>query len=185
MTLKGFNLLRKQKEPPTVWEKIYAWTLGTARIIIIIVEIVVVGAFATRVVIDTKAKKLDKEMKLRQLTLANLSDTELKYRKIQDKNSIYKDLWRNSSNYYLVAKDLENYLSSNFSDLQVSIEKGELIIRGEGDIDKIAKLENDIKSSNKFINVETFKVDTTIVRGSRRVTFGIKANIKDYNIRKF
>ncbi len=183
MTLKGFNLLREQKEPPTLWEKIYAWTLGTARIIVIIVELIVVGAFVTRIIIDTKAKKIDKEVKLRQATLDGLSESEFRYREIQDKLSLYTDVWQNSSNYTDVVKILENNLIVNFSDLQVSIDKGKLVIRGEGDINRISDLETAIKSSEMFTNVETFEVDSTTVRGTRRITFGIRADIKNYNIR--
>jgi len=62
MSEQGFNLLKPQKTPPTLWEKIYAWVLGTARIIVIIVEIIVVFSFGARIAVDTIASRLDKEV---------------------------------------------------------------------------------------------------------------------------
>jgi len=180
MSLKGFNLLRKQSSPPTAWEKIYGWVLGTARVIVIVVELIVVASFVTRVVVDTQAKQLDKKLETRELSMAAFADAEADYRLTQKKTGNYKMLWQNSSDYATVLKELENYLNANFTNMNISIIDQELTIRAEGDVDKISIFEAQMKNSESFVNVETFELDRDS-SGGRRASFGLRAVIIDKN----
>lgn len=176
MGLRGFNLLKKQADPPTAWEKIYTWVLGTARIIIIIVEFIVVISFGTRIIVDTQAKQLDKKIEDKQRSLSAFSTQEADYRKTQMKMSNYKAIWQNSSNYSELLREIDNYLNSNFSNLSINITDQVVTIRAEGDVDKISDFENAMKSSDYFINVETFELNRDS-SGDRRANFGLRAVI--------
>lgn len=182
MSLKGFNLLKKQVAPPTAWEKIYTWVLGTARVIVIIAELVVVVAFVTRIVVDTQGSRLDKKLKNREATLGAFSESEAKYRSIQNRASNYQTLWENSSNYTPALKELDTLLSGGFSDLSISITDGVVTVRGVGDVSRIDDLEKSLKQSTYFSNVETFEIDTTS-QGDRRGNVGLRAVINNYNKR--
>lgn len=184
MGLAGFNLLKKQKEPPTTWEKIYAWVLGTVRVIVIIVQILVVGSFVARVVIDTQAKNLDKELEKREKTLGGFSETEERYRTIQQRSSNYRGIWENSSSYADQMSEIDNALIGNYTTLNVIVDEGNLVIRGEADINNIGQLEDRIKSSDSFTNVETFELESGSSKGDRRASFGIRAIILKHNTRE-
>jgi len=185
VSIHGFNLLKQQKAPPTSWEKIYVWALGTARIIVIIVELIVVGAFVSRVVVDTQGKRLDKNLETRQATLSAFKETETGYRIIQAKATNYKVVWENASNYAAALQELDNLLSANYANLRISIDKDFVTIRGEGDINQIENFETKFKESKYFSNVETFEVDSSSGDSDRRGSFGIRGYINDYNKRKF
>ena len=182
MTLQGFNLLKPQRTPATMWEKIYSWVLGTARIIVIIVEVIVVLSFGARVGVDTISSRLDKEVTKQQNTLGAFSESETRYRNIQSRTREYKNIWEHSSNYSTMLKELENYLGANFTNLTIGLSEDELTIRGEGDVTKISALEESMKSSPNLKNVEIYDLSAER-EGSRRSSFGVKAIIKDYNIR--
>lgn len=183
MSLQGFNLLKKQVKPATLWEKIYAWVLGTARIVIIIVEVLVVGAFAARIAVDTISSRLEKEIEKRNSTLAVFAESETRYRQIQSRVKEYQNIWESSSNYSPAMYEVENYLGANFTDLRIEINGNQLLIRAEGDVSKISQLEENIKTSSRFKNVETFDLTADTDGGSRRASFGIRAIIIDYNTR--
>lgn len=176
MSLKGFNLLRKQAAPPTAWEKIYAWVLGTARVIVIIVEFVVIVSFVARIVVDTQAKQLEKGIESKQDLFEGFATSEQRYREIQLKSENYQSLWTRSSNYGDPLKEVTKLFSGNFNDLQITISADTLTIRVEGDVDRIAEIETQIKKSSVFKNVETFEIDTT-EGGDTRGNLGIRAVI--------
>lgn len=182
MSLQGFNLLKAQKTPPTMWEKIYAWVLGTARIIVIVVEVIVVLSFGARVAVDTISSRLDKEVTKQQNTLGAFSESEVRYRTIQSRTREYQNIWEHSSNYSTTLRELENYLAANFSDLTIEIAENELTIRAEGDVTKISALEDSMKSSENLKNVEVYDL-TAEQTGGRRSSFGVKAQIENYNTR--
>jgi len=178
MSLQGFNLLRKQKTPPTAWEKIYSWVLGTARVIVIIVELVVVGSFVIRVIVDTQAKRLDKELESRDKTISSFAKSENRFREIQLKSDNYKGLWISSSTYSDMLKELDNQLSANFSNLTINASSEILTVRGAGDVSRISSFEDAIKQSTYFSNVETFEIDTS-TGGDNRGNIGLRAVIND------
>ncbi|MBN1331560.1 hypothetical protein JW978_01585 [Candidatus Dojkabacteria bacterium] len=182
MSLQGFNLLKKQKIPPTLWEKIYTWVLGTARVLVIMVEIVVVISFGIRVAVDTISSRLDKEVEKQQNTLGAFSESETRYRTIQSRTSEYKNIYEKSSNYSAMLSELENYLGANFTGLSIYITEDELTIRGEGDVSRISSLEESLKASNYLRNVEVYDLNAQ-EEGSRRADFGIRAIIENYNSR--
>ncbi|MBD3280531.1 hypothetical protein GF389_03335 [Candidatus Dojkabacteria bacterium] len=182
MTLQGFNLLKPQKTPPTLWEKIYSWVLGTARIIVIIVEVIVVVAFGARIAVDTISSRLDKEIEKQQNTLGAYSESEQRFRTIQARTREYENIWEVSSNYAEMLFEIENYLLANFTDLSIEVSENELRISGEGDVGKISTLEDSLKSSEYLRNVEVYDLSAE-EEGSRRSSFGIRAIIEDYNFR--
>ncbi len=183
MGLQGFNLLKQQPAPPTTWEKIYIWILGTARVIIIIVELIVIGAFVTRVVVDTQGRRIEKDIENRERTISGFEESIVRYRIIQTRTKNYKSIWENSSNKAPVMAELNSLLAADFADLRVSIEGDLLTIRGGGTIERISVLEKAVKESDSFMNVEAFEItteeDDIISRGS----FGLRAIIKAVNKR--
>lgn len=184
MGLQGFNLLKQQPSPPTTWEKIYLWVLGTARVVIIIVEIIVIAAFVIRIVVDTQGSRIEKEIENREMAISGFEESEVRYRTIQTRTRNYQNLWENSSNISPIMEELNQLFSGDFADLRVSVERDLLTVRGEATIEKISALEKAVKESDSFRNVETFEVTSEDAQNSSRGNFGLRAVIKEVGSRK-
>jgi len=153
---KGFNLLKAQAEPPSVWSKMYDWVLGSARIIIIVVEIAVLVAFVFRIIVDLKSKELNKNIEQAESVLNVLHASELKFREIQAKTSTYKMIWDNTPDYSLLISNINSLLPTNTSikDLTISISGVDIIISGTASKEKeddIKTLENNLKSNSIYL----------------------------------
>jgi hypothetical protein len=145
MNKRGFNLLRPQLSPPTSWDKIYQWMVGTARVIVIIVELIVVGAFATRVVVDTIGKNLDKKVTLKAAEINANKSTEDNFRDIQERTDLYRSLWEISSSMTPTYNFINSLISDYQGLLNIQITKSEVTISGELPGQNIDKLEVGLK----------------------------------------
>ena len=99
MSNRGLNLLKLQVEPPTVWTKLYDWILSTSRVVVIVVELLVVVAFAIRLVVDIQSKFLDREIETKETVMSQWREEEARFRKIQDKAKAFENSWILSTAY--------------------------------------------------------------------------------------
>lgn len=184
MAKKGFNLLQPQEAPPTFWDKIYAWVLGTARVIIIAVELVVLGVFVGRFIVDGNTKNLDEQISVEQRRLDALATKEESFRKIQNKLAVYEEMWVGASSYTSVLREIDTYLPSSSADITLQVSGRDLVIRGFADLTAISSLEKSMKSSDSFERVEVFEVQE---QGGGQVggVFAVRGVIDDTNLRIF
>jgi hypothetical protein len=193
---KGFNLLKSQAEPPSVWSKLYEWVLGSARIIIILVEIVVLIAFGFKVWVDIQGKELDKSIERSEAIVNAMATSEKEYRLVQAKTSSYKTIWDASIDYSKLLENINSILpiTSSIKDITVSFDKEQISISGISPKSKeseIKNLENDLKNNSPFlkdtvlaklddtqtqlkflftaklINLEKKSIDTIVTDGSK------------------
>lgn len=184
MSTKGFNLLRDQLAPPTAWDKIYKWIVGTARIIIILVETIVIVAFAARIVLDFIGKNLDEEIADLDTRLGAYDLLEEEILGVQTKTSTYEGMWNNSSNISPYYNYIAQLLGSYNSDLSVSIDNSGVSINGELRVSQIDEIENDMKSrlvgegssEALFTEVTIGDVDSEGKTEDDLATFSISAN---------
>lgn len=78
----SINLLTGEIRPQGQWDRIYAWTSNTAKYIIIITEIVVLGAIAFRFVVDGRIAAMDKNIELQKQLLDARSSEEAQVRQL-------------------------------------------------------------------------------------------------------
>ncbi|MBD3362336.1 hypothetical protein GF362_01295 [Candidatus Dojkabacteria bacterium] len=151
----GFNLLRPQLAPEDKWDSIYEWVNNTARIIVIFVEIVVIGCFVTRVIVDSQARDLEEVLDDNKNQLDNLRDTEQEIMKVQKNVLVYSNVWKNSTNLSQVLGEIYSYNPSLFQNFSVSLdEEGKLSITGVAQKTEIGELERTMKNSDTFSQVE-------------------------------
>jgi len=86
------NLLPKTGLETTPHGRLLKWLLGSFRVIVIMVEIVVIGGFATRFYFDIKNADAIDEIKTNAAIINSLSSVESEFRIIQSKLSAYKAL---------------------------------------------------------------------------------------------
>ncbi|MBP9758583.1 hypothetical protein KBD45_02720 [Candidatus Dojkabacteria bacterium] len=147
---KGFNLLRDQLQEADKWDKIQNWVNGTARVIVIIVEFVVITCFGARIFMDRVARNLEIRLESNQNTLENLEDTELKLRQLQIDLQNYRGLWETSGEYSATVQEVYGYIPAIANTISVSIDKGVLNVSGNASKQNIGKLEGIVKSSPNY-----------------------------------
>ncbi len=193
MSRLGFNLLRPQLSPPTSWDKIYQWMVGTARIIVLLVELVVIAAFGIRVVVDTIGKNLDKDIERKQVELEAYKSSELQYLEIQNKTDSYRTLWEQSSNLSEKMVYVNELLESYYGLINVKIDQEELSITGELPLSFVRELENSLKLNTLgntegnqaiFNTVELIEVDSKSGNEGDIASFSILARFTQSEINR-
>jgi hypothetical protein len=155
---KSINLLIDRGAPPTIWERAYDWVTGSARIVVIVTELIVLLAFGWRFYLDRSLNDLNERISKKGNALKSLSDDEDEIRIIQAKLNTYRELWTVSSTYAEVISEINNFMPTGISEASISIQEDEttrkLSIRGSGPRDKIQELETSLKNSTTFTDVE-------------------------------
>ena len=164
---KGFNLLKAQAEPPSVWTKVYDWVVGTARIVIIVIEMVVLVAFGIRIYIDMQSKELDKKIVQNEAIMGVMRESETTFRKIQNKTSTYRSIWIGSPDYALLIANINKLLplSTSIRDFAINIDSQSITISGSAPKAKeedIKNLESALKNDTEFLkDVALEKLDNS------------------------
>ena len=176
---KGFNLLKTQAEPPSVWTKVYDWVIGTARIVIIVIEVIVLVAFVIRIFIDLQGKELDKKIEQGEAILNVLKTNEADFRLIQSKTSTYSTIWNSTPDYSEMIATINASLPINVSitNLTISINKDTLKITGVADKKKeadIVDLETNLKNNLPY---HTNSVLDRLQDTTDQLTFSFRATI--------
>lgn len=177
---KGFNLLKNQIEPQTMWTKVYFWTTSTARGLLVMVELVIVVSFAFRVVVDLQFKNLNKDITTKEEIVLMLQDSEKRLRDIQNKVFVYEKLSKETLSYNDVYREISRIVPSSIRDLSVQINREEITVKGTTDTESIARIENSFKSSQFFTKTELVNVET---QGTKLDNFTLKTKINQLHMR--
>lgn len=157
MSKRSINLLQESAAPPTFWERFYDWVTNSARVIVIITEGLVLIAFGFRFVLDRRLNDIKDSIEEKGSTLKILAEQEDSIRLLQSKISAYDSLWDSSSYYTAILADVNNYVPSETSELEVSVSDQEgvttLYIKGELERALIDELENNFKDSANYRDV--------------------------------
>ncbi len=151
----GFNFLRPQLAQEDRWDKIYNWVSSTARVIVMVTEVVVIAVFVIRVVVDRTARDLNKQLEDNKAQLDDLSDEEQAIREIQKDTQTYTNLWNASSGFAEVISEVYSYDRTLNPFIAISISsEGEVQLTGSADEATMANLESKMKNSALFSQVE-------------------------------
>ena len=180
----GFNLLQPQEAPATFWDKAYAWVVGTARVIIIIVEVIVFAAFVARFVLDTQTKNLEEKIAVQEVKIDALAEKEKYFLEVQQKALVHKDLWTSGSNYSPILKEVDAYIPSSSTDIDLQLKDGILLIRGFSDFNTVSRMEASLKNSETFTQTEVLEIQDQGGSDESSGTFGLKAVLSSFNSRE-
>jgi Tfp pilus assembly protein PilN len=195
---QGFNFLKPQVEPPSVWTKVYDWVVSTARVILIIAEIAVIIALGVRIVIDIQGKQLDEQIKNLQSLMDIRKDEETKYRTLQSHVQGFATAWTNTPSYAAILVAVNKELPLSATNIQVSINTNTVSISGYALSSELNVMEKDLKTSPLFtkstlsrlevasqtagnigVGFAKFSFDTTIVNLDMRVLPTPTAEVTD------
>jgi hypothetical protein len=177
---KGFNLLKTQVEPQTMWTKLYRWTTTTARAIMVFVELIIVVAFGFRVVVDLQFKNLNKDIASKEEIMSVLQESEMRLRSTQDRIGLYEQLWKDTPYYSNVYLEITKIVPVNVQELSVQILNNEVTIKGFADAQAIEDIESGFKNSNLFTKTELLNIES---QGTDTDSFTIKSNLNNLPMR--
>ncbi len=177
-----FNLLKPVEAPKTVWDKIYDWILGRARIVILITELFIAVAFVGKVIEDTNAKNMDKQIENLKLELSIYSnDKEPAFREIHRKEGQYNLLWTSSSGYVNVLKEIYSFIPNAGADITVKFDSGKVSILGFDDLTFLQQIEQSLKTSSTFSAVAVNTLSITQQESDKsQGKFVLVATINDF-----
>lgn len=153
MRKRIFNLLKPVEPPKTIWDKVYDFILYRARIVILITELLIVAAFGGKVIVDTVAKNLDQKIATEQQQLEFLSTMEPTLREIQKKDTLYRNLWKQSYSFNEVFDEIMTYFVNPSAEIAISFQNGNVAVSGTDDLSSLQILEEKMKTSATFKNV--------------------------------
>jgi len=172
---QGFNFLKPQVEPPSVWTRVYDWVVGTARLILIIFEVAVVIALGIRIVVDIQSKNLDDQIGNVESILNVRSAEEIKYRLLQDKINAFTTAWTTSNSYSSEYAAINKFIPLSATDYTVSIDGMAITITGKANNADIGAMENSLKGASLFTDTKL----STLEVGSGLSKFTFVSTIKD------
>lgn len=180
---QGFNLLRDQLREADKWDKIQNWVNGTARIIVIVVEFVVIVCFGARIFMDRVARNLETRLEDNAQMLESLEDTEARLRQLQIDLQNYKGLWESSASYSDTIEDVYGYIPAISNAIVVTISKGKMSVSGTASTQNIGELERIIKSQTDIYQdtlLEKYTPDGNPTSQDSQGQFSLSTNIKNY-----
>ncbi|HLD03147.1 MAG TPA: PilN domain-containing protein [Candidatus Dojkabacteria bacterium] len=183
MSRHGLNLLKLQVEPPTVWTKLYDWIVSTSRIVVIVVELLVVAAFAIRLVVDIQSKFLDREIETKETVMSQWREEEARFRKIQDKTKAFETSWILSTAYTEIFVEINKYIPKNSTELSVQIDREVINISGEATNLEVGNLETALKNNNFFQNTEVKQIQSSNSNPQEIAQFSISTKVRNIKSR--
>lgn len=158
---KLINLLPQEEFDASILGRTLRWAMGTFRIIVIVTEMVVMGAFLSRFWLDAQNSDLSDSLKTKTAQIQAQGDFEKEFREIQKKLSIYKTLSQEIKQSDLVDKAVSGIpvdvvLSS------VTIQDGSMVIKGKSGSElSVAQLVSNLKSDKSFKKVALGSVNSS------------------------
>lgn len=86
---KTINLVPTDELSESTSGIVLAWALSVGRILVILTELVVIGAFFSRFYLDARITDLNDEIKTKQAVIVSSQEFEKDYRKIQKKLEVF------------------------------------------------------------------------------------------------
>lgn len=171
------NLIPQEGLSSTTSGKILLWVLSTFRIILIITEIFVIGAFISRFWLDAKNTDLSEQMKEAKSVISSLSSFEEDFKDVQNRLTIFNSYKEDNGKINSVVKTMVSYKPDGVFFESINADAGKIAVSA------IAKSEIEIqqymvnlKSSSAFENVTLSNV--ALEKGSSSIKFSISVDVK-------
>ncbi len=173
------NLLPKKEFDLSASGIVLNWVLTSFRYIVIVMEIVVMGAFITRFWLDTQNSDLMDEIKKGQASLQSFSTFEKEYTGLQKKLLIYSLLTTNRGDVSSTLNRVVKYLPSDTLLSSINIQDNNISILGMAANERsIQQLIANLESDDKFksVNLQDINIEN---KDSNLITFKIGISTKE------
>lgn len=124
---KFINLLPQEEFEASTLGRILHWAMTSFRYIVIVTEMIVMGAFLSRFYLDAKNSDLNDLLQIKTAQIAAQSDFEKSFRTLQSQLQIFKDLSKERKSSETISKIAAkvpvgvNLLSASFQDASLQV----------------------------------------------------------------
>lgn len=173
----NINLLPQEEFAKSTAGRVLTWILSTFRIIVIVVELIVMGAFISRFFVDAKISNLNDDLEQRETIIKSYSNFEKDYRLTQQKLKIVSDLISDSKKTLPLLSETVSFLPDDISLIEWRLDENVVFVKGVGYSEQsivqfIANLESSPKLHGVFLDQIDSRSDTP------GIVFTLKANIE-------
>lgn len=175
---KKINLLPQEEFASSTLGRILAWAVSTFRVIVILTEVIVVGAFLSRFWLDAQSSDLSDQIKQKQAVVAATSDFEKTFRERQEQIKVFSDLVKNFQPESGVLTTISSYLPSNIYLTNYVLLGKEISVKGVSPSEQaIAQFIANLSSSDSFSDVSLSQLDTGKDQTAGQLIFTIKVTL--------
>lgn len=172
----SINLLTAEIRPQGQWDRIYAWTANTAKYIIIITEMIVIGAIGFRFVIDGRIAKLDDQIEMDKQLLEYLAPEEIKIRQLLTSMQSIQQMEQSRYSLASYYQQVESLIPPSVTVQSLNIDITNSSISGQvTTYDTLLQLENNLKNATEILSNVT--MSTNQAQGST-INFSASFNLK-------
>src|SRR3989344_7268057 len=151
----SINLIKDQKSD--LLERIINWSLGVGRILIIVTELIALGAFLWRFGLDQQLVDLHTEIKQKQAIVSAFKKNEDEYRNLQERLSLASNFSVFTEKKQKIFEDIINFAPPGLVFNQISL-IGERVSM-EININSVLPLSNFIDSLKSYPEIESISID--------------------------
>lgn len=154
------NLLPSEEFQFSAMGRVLKWALTTFRVMVIVCEMVVMGAFLSRFWLDARISDLNDEINISRSQIQAYKSTEDEFRLLQKKLSIIKQLYSDSNNSQLL-EVLTSRLPNDVFLSSLSVVEQAAQIKANAFSEKsILQFISNLNSSNQFADLSLGQVST-------------------------
>ncbi|EKD86255.1 MAG: hypothetical protein ACD_37C00388G0004 [uncultured bacterium] len=175
----GINLLSSKHS--SFFERFINWTLTIGRIVVILTELVALGAFLYRFSLDQKLIDLHSKIKQEQAIVAYLKDSEATYRNLQDRLTVAANFSQIGENRVKIFKDIIAFAPSGIAFDEFNLTNDRLRINAQVySISSLSSFVNSLKNYNQVEKVLIEKIQNKASAGILTVTINATLKNKAY-----
>ena len=172
------NLLPQEEFAASTTGRILKWALSTFRVIVVVVEMVVMGAFLSRFWLDARAADLNDEIAQNGALVESTLDFEKDFRKTQDRLTVFSGLVNQEPSGAAVLTLISQYIPNDVSLVSFSFGDIGINIKGiSGSERGIAQFISNLENSDDFEKVILLQVDAQDENSSLLI-FDLKLSVE-------
>lgn len=151
----SINLIKDQKGD--LIERVINWSLSVGRILVILTELIALGAFLWRFGLDQQLIDLHTQIKQKQTIVAAFKKNEDEYRNLQNRLSLASNYLSVEEKRLKIYKDILTLksLGVSFNRISLSFDK----ITMQISVDSVASLSNFANSLKSYPSIESVSID--------------------------
>jgi Tfp pilus assembly protein PilN len=155
------NLLPQEEFEASTLGRTLKWATSTFRIIVILTEMIVMGAFLSRFWLDARNSDLSELIMLESSQIEARRDIEFQFRDLQKKLAIFKDITQ-VTQPSVRADAISSKLPTDVFLTSVSVQEEETTVRGVAGSDfSVAQLIANLKADTTFREVDLGTVSSS------------------------
>ena len=166
---KAINLLPQEEFEVSTVGRVLKWAMGTFRIIVIVTEMIVMGAFLSRFWLDSQNSDLSDSINVKAAQITAQAAIEKQFRSIQSKLSIFSQLSGGTAPS-LTVSSITQALPPDITLSGVTITDASIQINGVANSEAgIVQFLADLQANKNFTNVNLGQVGSSDINPSQTI----------------